>query len=105
MRIAILGYGKEGKSAKSYFQNQHHDTKIFDNFTPETIAKEDFSSFDLVLRSPSLKPHNGWSSMTLPHHRYHRYKGQGDYLFHYYRYIKVFRQNRLASGKYRQPST
>lgn len=64
MRIAILGYGKEGKSAKSYFQNQHHDTKIFDNFTPETIAKEDFSSFDLVLRSPSLKPHNGWSSMT-----------------------------------------
>ncbi len=64
MKIAILGYGKEGKSAESYFQKQHHDIKIFDNFTPEDIAQKDFSDFDLILRSPSLQPHLGWSSMT-----------------------------------------
>ncbi len=64
MKIAILGYGKEGKSAESYFQNQNHDIRIFDNFTPDSISKEDFSDFDLVLRSPSLQPQPGWSSMT-----------------------------------------
>lgn len=64
MKIAILGYGKEGKSAESYFQKQGHDIQIFDNFTPADISKEDFSSFDLVLRSPSLQPQAGWSSMT-----------------------------------------
>lgn len=64
MKIAILGYGKEGKSAQSYFQKQHHDIKIFDNFTPEDLTREDFSNFDLILRSPSLQPQPGWSSMT-----------------------------------------
>ncbi len=64
MKIAILGYGKEGKSAESYFQNQNHATQIFDNFTPETITQENWTDFDLVLRSPSLKPQVGWSSMT-----------------------------------------
>lgn len=64
MKIAILGYGKEGKSAESYFHNQGQDIQIFDNFTPAEIAQEDFSNFDLVLRSPSLQPRAGWSSMT-----------------------------------------
>lgn len=64
MKIAILGYGKEGKSAESYFQSKQHTVQIFDNFTPEEIAKEDFSDYDLVLRSPSLQPQAGWSSMT-----------------------------------------
>lgn len=64
MKIAILGYGKEGKSAETFFQNRQHEVRIFDNFTPDTIAQEDFSSFDLVLRSPSLRPQSGWSSMT-----------------------------------------
>lgn len=64
MKIAILGYGKEGKSAESYFQKPGHDVKIFDNFTPDEIKSEDFSDFDLVLRSPSLQPQPGWSSMT-----------------------------------------
>lgn len=88
MKIAILGYGKEGQSAEAYFrhqdQSQHqnqsqdrhqdqsqnsgqtpkYDITIFDNFTPESIAAEDFSKYDLVLRSPSLRPKAGWSSMT-----------------------------------------
>lgn len=64
MKIAILGYGKEGKSAQSYFQKHNHDTTIFDNFTPQSLAKEDFSSFDLILRAPSLPPQADWSSMT-----------------------------------------
>ena len=62
MKIAILGLGKEGQSAEKYFQN--HDLQIFDNFTPEEISQQDFSEFDLVLRSPSLRPQAGWSSMT-----------------------------------------
>lgn len=64
MNIAILGYGKEGKSAQSYFQKQNHDIKIFDHFTPEDLTKEDLTSFDLVLRAPSLQPQADWSSMT-----------------------------------------
>ena len=30
MKIALLGYGKEGKSAEKYFKNKYDDVK-FDN--------------------------------------------------------------------------
>ena len=64
MKIAILGYGKEGKSAEAYFKNKQHEVTIFDDFKPTEITTQDFSDFDLVLRSPSLQPQAGWSSMT-----------------------------------------
>ncbi len=64
MKVRILGYGKEGKSAEQYFSKHHHQVQIFDNFTPDEIRNKDFSSFDLVLRSPSLRPSSGWSSVT-----------------------------------------
>ena len=58
MKIALLGYGKEGKSTENYFKTHFDNLKIdiFDNFTPETIKNQDFSSYDYVFRSPSVPP-------------------------------------------------
>ncbi len=58
MKIALLGYGKEGQAAKKYFAKQGASFDIFENFTPEEISQKDFSSYDLVLRSPSVPPLN-----------------------------------------------
>ena len=57
MKIALLGYGKEGKAAEKYFKAKFDaEFEIFENFTRAEIEKKDFSSFDLVLRSPSVPP-------------------------------------------------
>ena len=58
MKIALLGYGVEGKSVEEYFKNHHKDLKcdIFENFTPEEIQQKDYTSYDLVFRSPSVPP-------------------------------------------------
>lgn len=57
MRIAILGYGQEGKSAEQYFQKLGYDIQIFDHFTPDELSHLNSDNFDLVLRSPSVPPH------------------------------------------------
>jgi len=64
MKIAILGYGKEGKSAEAYFAKHGHETEIFDNFTEADLDEKDFGGYDLILRSPSVKPRKGFSSVT-----------------------------------------
>ncbi len=64
MKIALLGYGKEGKAAENYFAKFGAEFEILQNFTYDEIAERDFSDCDLVLRSPSLHPHDGWTSMT-----------------------------------------
>ena len=64
MKIAILGYGKEGKSAEDYFKKQGADIQVFDDFKNEDLDKVDFSGFDLILRSPSVLPRAGFSSIT-----------------------------------------
>ncbi len=64
MKIAILGYGKEGKSAEQYFRDQAAEIEIFDNFSPAELPNLPLDRFDLILRSPSVAPHAGWSSMT-----------------------------------------
>lgn len=64
MNIAILGFGKEGKSAEKYFTGKNHEVAIFDDFTLEDLTKTNFDGFDLILRSPSVHPHSGWSSIT-----------------------------------------
>lgn len=63
MKIAILGYGLEGKSVEKYFKNKA-DITIFNDFT----ELPDTSGFDLVFRTPSVKlpekiPEN-WTSAT-----------------------------------------
>ena len=63
MKIAILGYGLEGKSVEKYFKDKAEIT-IFDDFK----ELPDTSDFDLVFRTPSVKlpeklPEN-WTSAT-----------------------------------------
>ena len=56
-KILLLGYGKEGKAAESYFKS-HFDSEIdiLENFTRAEIENRDFSNYDLILRSPSVPP-------------------------------------------------
>ncbi len=58
MKIALLGYGVEGQATEKYFR-EHYDNlacDIFDKFTLDEIRQKDFSSYDLVFRSPSVPP-------------------------------------------------
>ena len=64
MRIALLGYGKEGQAAEKYFSKFGAEFEILTDFDPKEIAKRDFSGFDLVLRSPSVHPFPGATSLT-----------------------------------------
>ncbi|MBR3368383.1 UDP-N-acetylmuramoyl-L-alanine--D-glutamate ligase [Candidatus Saccharibacteria bacterium] len=65
MTIAILGYGKEGKSVENYFKKQNIDTKVFDNFTEDELKNFNLDSYEMVFRSPGVKPFNkNWSSST-----------------------------------------
>ncbi len=58
MKIALLGYGKEGQATEEYFKSHYDNTEcdVFENFTPDEIKEKDFSSYDFVFRSPSVPP-------------------------------------------------
>lgn len=57
MKIALLGYGVEGKSAEKYFKTHFNaECDIFENFTYDEIKQRDYSSYDIILRSPSVPP-------------------------------------------------
>ncbi len=60
MKIALLGYGKEGRSAENYFKTHfdNPDIEILENFDHVEIRSRDFSSFNYVFRSPSVPPLN-----------------------------------------------
>ena len=64
MKIAILGYGKEGKAAEKYFSIRGDDVEIIDDFTEADLGSFDPSKYDFVFRSPSVRPRDGFSSMT-----------------------------------------
>lgn len=64
MKIAILGYGKEGRSLERYFKSKGDDVEIFDNFENSELGSMDFAKFDLIFRSPSVHPRDGFTSMT-----------------------------------------
>ena len=64
MNIAILGSGVEGKALKAYFQDENH-VQIFDNFSDEDLKNFKLDEYDLVFRSPSVRPlDENWTSMT-----------------------------------------
>lgn len=58
MKIALLGYGKEGKATEKYFLSHFNDVEIdiFDNETPVELQAHDYTSYDFVFRSPSIPP-------------------------------------------------
>ncbi len=58
MRIALLGYGTEGRATEKYFRNKFKDAifDIFENETPEHLKQRDYSSYDIIFRSPSIPP-------------------------------------------------
>ena len=58
MKIALLGYGKEGKSAENYCKKHFKDAEfdIFENFDPSKLKQSDYSSYDIIFRSPSVPP-------------------------------------------------
>ena len=59
MKIALLGYGKEGKSAENYFKTHFGaECDVFENFTYDEIKQKDYSHYDIILRSPSVPPLN-----------------------------------------------
>lgn len=67
MNIAILGYGLEGKSTEKYFKSHFKDAKIdiFDGETPEQFRQRDYSSYDIIFRSPSIPPFHLENETTL----------------------------------------
>lgn len=60
MKILLLGYGKEGQSAEKYFKTHFNDAEIdtLQNFDPKEIRNNDYSSYDIIIRSPSVPPLN-----------------------------------------------
>ncbi len=64
MKVAVLGYGQEGQSTEKFFQKKGDEVAVFDNFHDTDLARFGLEEFDLVMRSPSVKPVGEWSSMT-----------------------------------------
>ena len=58
MKIALLGYGKEGQAAEKYFKSKFENPEfdIFEDLSPAEFAEKDYSSYDIILRSPSVPP-------------------------------------------------
>lgn len=63
MKVLLLGYGKEGQSAKRFFEKQNAKVEILDHFERPELEKRNYNEYDLVLRSPSVQP---WLA-ELPH--------------------------------------
>lgn len=69
MKIAVAGYGVEGKSALKYFKARGDEVVILDQKQPADVPdgikviagqdafNTDLCQYDLIIRSPSLAPH------------------------------------------------
>ena len=60
MKILLLGYGKEGKSAEKYLKTHFDNPEIdiLENFDPKEIRDKNYSRYDIIFRSPSVPPLN-----------------------------------------------
>lgn len=67
MKIAILGYGKQGRSAFEYWNQPGNSITICDEFLPADLPEgvdtksdgdylSDLEEFDILVRTPSLRP-------------------------------------------------
>ena len=58
MKILLLGYGKEGKALEDYYKSHEKNitVDILENFTSEELQQRDYSSYDIIFRSPSVPP-------------------------------------------------
>ena len=61
MKIAILGHGVEGNAVETYFKkhqpgSQPNQFTFFDHFTDSDIPSFQLEKYDLVFRSPSVRP-------------------------------------------------
>lgn len=58
MKILLLGYGKEGVAAEKYFKKhfKNAEIEIWQDFAPEELLQRDYSSYDIIMRSPSVPP-------------------------------------------------
>lgn len=58
MKILLLGHGKEGKAVENYFKQKDQNIilDILENLTPEELKQRDYSSYDIIFRSPSIPP-------------------------------------------------
>ncbi len=58
MKIALLGYGKEGQAVEKYFKSHEKNVEIdiMKDFDPTEIRHKNYSSYDIIFRSPSVPP-------------------------------------------------
>ena len=58
MKILLLGYGKEGRAIENYFKSKDKNIifDILENFSAEDLKQRDYSSYDIIFRSPSVPP-------------------------------------------------
>ncbi|MBQ3293346.1 UDP-N-acetylmuramoyl-L-alanine--D-glutamate ligase [Candidatus Saccharibacteria bacterium] len=58
MKILLLGYGKEGQAIEKYLKNHEKsaEIEIWQDFDRQEIEKRDYSSYDIIFRSPSVPP-------------------------------------------------
>ena len=72
MKLAILGYGAEGKSVEKYFKSHPYDNvapddieiTIFDKFKDGDIDGFHLENFDVVFRTPSVRPHYAFDKFS-----------------------------------------
>lgn len=88
MKLAILGYGVEGKSVEKYFKTHPYDNiapedieiTIFKEFDADKISDLGLDQFDVIFRSPSVRPDYDFrkhddTTGNPTHHKYEQDKG------------------------------
>ena len=57
MKILLLGYGKEGQAIEKYLKDHENaEIEIWQDFDRQELEQKDYSSYDIIFRSPSVPP-------------------------------------------------